>query len=135
VLKHNKQIPAELEASLHNHEMLPNPSLPRKQVKLNPSYENLASFEQEPFKMEPKFDKLGGKSVSDEFFVPAPRFAGKIQWEMVDDEMESSTPVQKNETIPKEKYDSVVEENQVLKKSSRPVKRSSEICKNKSETS
>jgi len=66
-------------------------------------------------KLEIPTEKVKGKGEFDEFFAPPPRFAGKIQWEMVDDEKESSTPVPKTETVPKEKYDSVVEENQVLK--------------------
>jgi hypothetical protein len=77
------------------------------------------SFVQEPFKfIEGKSDKLGNKGESEEFYVPPPRFAGKIQWQMMDDdaaEEEIEIPAPKIETVPKEKYDSVVEENQILK--------------------
>jgi len=77
------------------------------------------SFVQEPFKfVEGKSDKFGNKGESEEFYVPPPRFAGKIQWQMMDDdaaEEEIEAPAPKNETVPKEKYDSVVEENQILK--------------------
>jgi hypothetical protein len=119
VLKHNKQIPAEAEAAVHNHEMLPNPSLPRKQMKIDTFNIPEPSFVQEPFKfIEGKSDKLGNKGESEEFYVPPPRFAGKIQWQMMDDdaaEEEIEIPAPKIETVPKEKYDSVVEENQILK--------------------
>jgi len=128
VLKHNKQLPAEVEASVHNHEMLPDPSLPRKQLKSETFNVPQPSFVQESFKFEGKADKLGEKGESDEFFVPPPRFAGKIQWQMMDDdEEEATTPASKSETVPKEKYDSVVEENQVLKQK---VSNSDKIIKN-----
>lgn len=124
VLKHNKQIPAEAEAVVnghehahenHHHEMLPNPSLPRKQLKTDAFNVPQPSYIQEAFKFEGKKDKLD-KGESEEFYIPPPRFAGKIQWQMMDDDAEeaiAATP--KNENVPKEKYDSVVEENQVLK--------------------
>lgn len=128
VLKHNKQLPAEVEASVHNHEMLPDPSLPRKQLKAETFNVSQPSFVQEPFKFEGKGDKLGEKGESDEFFVPPPRFAGKIQWQMMDDdEEEAATPALKSDTVPKEKYDSVVEENQVLKQK---VSNSDKVIKN-----
>lgn len=119
VLKHNKQLPAGLENTLNLHEAPQDLPMPRKQLKLDPfAQESPAPQSKEFGKVELFQEKLKGKCESDEFFCPAPRFAGKIQWEMVDDEKESSTPVQipKVETVPKEKYDSVVEENQVLKR-------------------
>jgi len=82
----------------------------------------------EPFKFEGKTDKLGDKGESDEFFVPPPRFAGKIQWQMMDDdEEEIAAPAPKVDIVPKEKYDSVVEENQVLKQK---LNNSDKIIKN-----
>jgi len=115
VLKHNKQLPSGLETPLINHEVHPQLDMPRKQVKLDPLAETSVPKTQEMLKLEIPSEKVKGKADMDEFFAPPPRFAGKIQWEMVDDEMESSTPVPKTETVPKDKYDSVVEENQVLK--------------------
>jgi len=114
VLKHNKQLPSGLETPPASHDMnhqLHPAEMPRKQVKI----EAPLSQGKELLKFEIPTDKMKGKNDMDEFFTPPPRFAGTIQWEMVDDEMESSTPVPRIETVPKEKYDSVVEENQALK--------------------
>lgn len=118
VLKHNKQLPSGLEASLAHpmtHPQQQLPDAPRKQLKLDPLAETPASHTNEYLKIEVPTEKVKGKADLEEFLAPPLRIAGKIQWEMINDEMESSTPVQKLETVPKEKYDTVVEENQVLK--------------------
>jgi hypothetical protein len=114
VLKHNKQLP-EGETFASNQEEVYDPSLQRKQVKLNSPSDNFVSFDQEPLKMGLSSKKFAGIDESDEFFVPPPRFAGKIQWEMVNDETETSTPAPKNEDPKEDKLQFILEENKLLK--------------------
>jgi len=49
-----------------------------------------------------------------EFYVPAPRFASSIKWEMVDDEVENDEGEESQE-ISKEKVPDLAQENQLLK--------------------
>jgi len=112
VLKHNKQTP-DGESFLSTKEVQPSPAQPRKQVKLSPEPEASFTFNQGPLKTDPFFQKLGKEDFGDDFFAPAPRFASKIQWEMVNDDTETSSP--RNEDSQTEKLTQVVEENKVLK--------------------
>jgi len=112
VLKHNKQIP-DTQSSISSKDL--SQISPRKQIKLDFSTDGFLSSEKESVKLELSSQKQGKKEVDDEFFVPPPRFASKIQWEMVDDEAENSTPVPKKEDPPKEDYVQILEENKILK--------------------
>jgi hypothetical protein len=113
VLKHNKQV-SDVQSTISTKEM---PLLsPRKQIKLDFSADDFLSSEKETVKAELSSQKQGKKDIDDEFFVPPPRFAGKIQWEMVNDETEeNSAPAPKNEDAPKEDYSHILEENKILK--------------------
>jgi len=94
VLKHNKQVP-EME-SLQVKAPVVNPSQPRKQVKLSSSQEKPMMI-QAHFKPDPALEKLGQESLGEDFFAPAPRYASKIQWEVVGEETECSSPTHKSE--------------------------------------
>jgi hypothetical protein len=113
VLKHNKQV-SDVQSTISTKEM---PLLsPRKQIKLDFSADDFLSSEKEMVKAELSSEKQGKKDIDDEFFVPPPRFAGKLQWEMVNDETEeNSAPAPKNEDAPKEDYSHILEENKILK--------------------
>jgi hypothetical protein len=116
VLKHNKQLP-EGELFAQNPEQLFDISLQRKQIKLDSPVDDFVSFDQEPLKMGLSSKKFVGIDESDEFFVPPPRIAGKIQWEMVNDEAELPAPIPQNTEEPKEdKLQFILDENKLLKK-------------------
>jgi hypothetical protein len=110
VLKHNKQgIDLESLAPAQ-----PKASQPRKQVKLNTPSENTVVFNQGPVKGDLAFNKMAQHSLGDNFLAPAPRFASKqLQWEVVNEESECSTPTHKSDDS--EKLTQVVEENKFLK--------------------
>jgi len=112
VLKHNKtdgETPDVVKEAHHT------PAQPRKQVKVSSGPEVSMTFNQGPLKTDPTFNKLGKEDFGDDFFAPPPRFASKIQWEMVDDDTEDSSPSQKIEDSQTEKLTQVVEENKLLK--------------------
>jgi len=107
VLKHNKQIPEESLTPVQ-----PSPSQPRKQVKLSAPVENPVHFHQPAKKIDPLYQPQ--ESLGDDFFAPAaPRYASKIQWQVVNEETESTTETNKSEES--EKLTQIVEENKVLK--------------------
>jgi hypothetical protein len=115
VLKHNKQLP-EGDIFAQNTEQLFDISQQRKQVKLETPVDNFVSFDQEPLKMGLSSKKFVGIDEDNEFFVPPPRIAGKIQWEMVSDETEIPAPVpQKTEEPKEDKLQFILEENKLLK--------------------
>lgn len=110
VLKHNKQVPEE---SLS---VQPSPAQvqqqPRKQVKLNTPVEKPVHFHQPAKKIDPLFSQQ--ESLGDDFFAPAaPRYASKIQWQVVNEDAESTAETNKTEET--EKFNQMVEENKVLK--------------------
>jgi hypothetical protein len=108
VLKHNKQVP-ETESLIQAKAPVVHPSQPRKQVKLSSSQEQPVMFNQGPKKADPALEKLGQESLGDDFFAPAPpRYASKIQWQVVGEESEAPTE-------DSEKLNQVTEENKVLK--------------------
>lgn len=109
VLKHNKQLP-EGESFTPTKESAPLPE-PRKQVKLSSPTETPVSVIQEL----PSKQKLGKGDFDDIFFAPPPRFAGKIQWEMANDESEVPSETNKSDDSQNEKYNIVMEENNLLK--------------------
>jgi len=112
VLKHNKQS-SEGESFDFPTEQVPDISQTRKQVKLNPQSDTKFGFNEEPFKVSQKFASF---DENHEFFVPPPRLAGKIQWEMVSDDLETSnTPAPKNESSQQDKLQVILEENKLLK--------------------
>jgi len=111
VLKHNKQIPEESLISVQ-----PSPAQPRKQVKLNtpaaPVEKQQIHFQQPAKKIDPLYQVQ--ESLGDDFFAPvAPRYASKIQWQVVNEDAESTAETNKTEET--EKFTQVVEENKVLK--------------------
>jgi len=112
VLKHNKQT-SEGDIFDFNTEQAPDLSQQRKQVKFNPPSDNMAKFNEEPFKAGQKFASFVDET--NEFFVPAPRLAGKIQWEMVSDEIETNVPAPNNEDQKQDKLQVILEENKLLK--------------------
>jgi len=104
VLKHNKQAPeVESPASVQ-----PHPSQPRKQVKV----EKQVQLNEAAKKIDPLFQTQ--ESLGEDFFAPAPRYASKIQWQVVGDDAESTT-TETNKSEEAEKLTQVVEENKVLK--------------------
>jgi len=108
VLKHNKQTPEiESSPSIHSHS-----SQPRKQVKLNSPAEKPVEFNQVPKKIDPMLQVQ--ESLGEDFFAPAPRYASKIQWQVVSEDAESTT-TETNKSEDTEKLNQVVEENKVLK--------------------
>jgi len=109
VLKHNKQLP-EGESPLSIKES-PHVPEPRKQVKL----ETPVQTSQPMFQELPSKQKFGKGDFDDIFSAPAPRFAGKIQWEMVNDETEATSETYKSDDSQNDKYNLVVEENNLLK--------------------
>jgi hypothetical protein len=115
VLKHNKQLPGE-ENFAQNTQQLVDISQQRKQIKLDSPVDEFVSFDQEPLKMGLSSKKFAGIDENDEFFVPPPRFAGKIQWEMVNDETETPAPITQKAEEPKEdKLQFILDENKLLK--------------------
>jgi hypothetical protein len=113
VLKHNKQLP-DGEDFGQNPEQLFDISQQRKQIKLDSPVDDFVSFDQEPLKMSSK--KFVGIDEDNEFFVPPPRIAGKIQWEMVSDETEIPVQApQKTEEPKEDKLQFILEENKQLK--------------------
>lgn len=111
VLKHNKQVPEESLISVQ-----PSPAQPRKQVKLNtpvaPVEKQQIHFQQPAKKIDPLYQVQ--ESLGDDFFAPvAPRYASKIQWQVVNEDAESTAETNKTEET--EKFTQVVEENKVLK--------------------
>jgi len=112
VLKHNKQNP---EGESTPKEVHSSPAQPRKQVKLSTVPEVSVAFNPGPLKSDPLHTKLGKEDFGDDFFAPPIRFASTLQWEMVNDDAESSSPFQKNEDSQTEKLGQVVEENKILK--------------------
>lgn len=115
VLKHNKQIP-ETESLPQTKAPAPVPvaSQPRKQVKLNPPQEKPAMLKPTK-KIDPSYEQLAQESLGEDFFAPAPRYASKIQWQMVGDDTECSSPAQTQKSEDSEKLTQVSEENKVLK--------------------
>jgi len=114
VLKHNKQVP-DSENSAYAPETPQETFETTKQIKLNPPSEDMFSLGQESVKVDHIAVKLGKDRLSDEFYVQPTRFASKIKWEMVNDEIEEGSPSNKNEESPEEKFTQVVEENKMLK--------------------
>jgi len=106
VLKHNKQ-----GHDLPEHEVEEESTY--KQIKLTPSINNPFAYNGKALKSEPEAQHLVEKAMTAEFYVPAPRFASSIKWEMVDDEVENSE--EGNEEISKEKVPDLAQENQLLK--------------------
>jgi hypothetical protein len=116
VLKHNKQLPEGEMFDQNEEQPLYDISQQRKQIKLDSPVDDFVSFDQEPMKMGLLSKKFDGIDESDEFFVPPPRFAGTIQWEMVNDETETPIPApQKTEEPKEEKLQFILEENKLLK--------------------
>jgi len=108
VLKHNKQghdIPEQdfEEESTH------------KQLKLTPSINNPFAYNGKAFKSEPETQHLVEKAMTTEFYVPAPRFASSIKWEMVDDEEENQVEEDNTQQIVNEKVPDLAQENFMLK--------------------
>jgi hypothetical protein len=112
VLKHNKN--GEGEIAVPTQEVVSTPAQPRKQVKMVSPPEISTSFNQ-PLKRDPMFEKLGHEDLGDDFYVPAPRFASSIQWQMVNDDTECSSPTQQTEESQADRLNNVVEENKMLK--------------------
>lgn len=116
VLKHNKQVPETESLPVQTKTPAPVAAQPRKQVKLNPPQEKPAMFNQPIKKIDPAWEKPAQESLGEDFFAPAPRYASKIQWQVVEDETtecSSPAPTQKSEDT--EKLTQVTEENKVLK--------------------
>jgi len=112
VLKHNKQAP-ETESLVQVKAPVVNASQPRKQVKLNSSQEKPV-YNQVTKKVDPALETLGQESLGADFFAPAPpRYASKIQWQVVGEETECPSPTHKSEDS--EKLNQLSEENKVLK--------------------
>lgn len=109
VLKHNKQVPEE---SLISVQPSPVQTQPRKQVKLNTPVEKPVQFQQPLKKIDPLYQAQ--ESLGEDFFAPvAPRYASKIQWQVVNEDAESTAETNKTEET--EKFNQIVEENKVLK--------------------
>jgi len=115
VLKHNKQVP-DSEGSVYAPET-PQESFqqPAKHMKMSPPAEMYNMPNQETLKVDQTYMKLGKDRLADEFYVQPTRFASSIKWEMVNDEVENSEPAQEVEENQEDKFNAVVEENQVLK--------------------
>jgi hypothetical protein len=116
VLKHNKQT-SEVESLATPQEPVHVQTFPqaKKQVKLSqsPQVSSPAPVAQE-FQSKDFFSKFSNPFEA-EFSAQPLRFASKVRWEMVDDEAEPSSPVQKTEDSQTERLNLVVEENKMLK--------------------
>jgi len=114
VLKHNKQ-GLEPETLINTKEPLPELYQTRKQVKLNSPTSSMSPYnEQQPLKPEPIYEKLKMAEGNEEFLAPPPRFASKLQWAFVTDDIESETSESKTEE-PQNQLNAILEENKVLK--------------------
>jgi len=112
VLKHNKHH-FDTESVVSTTESITSPaSQPRKQFKQT---ESVTSFSTEFQKKDPFFQKFGQEDPNSEFIAPPPRFASNVKWEMMNDETEDSSPINKSEESQSDKLNVVVEENKVLK--------------------
>jgi uncharacterized Zn-finger protein len=107
VLKHNKQ------HEIPEHELEEESTY--KQIKLTPSINNPFAYSGKILKTEPEAQHLVEKAMTAEFYVPAPRFASSIKWEMVDDEVENDEEEEDNQEISKEKVPDLAQENHHLK--------------------
>jgi len=108
VLKHNKQ-----GHEIPEHEVEDEATY--KQLRLTPSINNPFAYEGKAIKSQPEAQHLVEKAMTAEFYVPAPRFASSIKWEMVDDEEENSNEEANTQQIVNEKVPDLAEENQMLK--------------------
>jgi len=109
VLKHNKQ-PHEMSEFDATEENI------YKQIKLAPSINNPFAYNSKAVKTEAESQHLVEKAMTAEFYVPAPRFASSIKWEMVDDEAENvDEEDDDHEEIPKDKNQDLTQENKMLK--------------------
>jgi len=104
VLKHNKQ------HEIPEQETEEEPNF--KQMKLTPSINNPFAYSSKILKTEPEAQHLVEKAMTAEFYVPAPRFASSIKWEMVDDEVENEGESQE---ISQQKVPDLASENHLLK--------------------
>jgi len=114
VLKHNKQ-GTDSEGSVFAPETPQEVLEPTvKQVKLNPPSEGMFMSGQESLKIDMK---LGKDRLDDDFYVQPTRFASKIKWEMVNDDVEEPAELstQMNDESQEDKFNQVVEENKLLK--------------------
>lgn len=112
VLKHNKNI-SEEDLFAHEQDAFNFfNSQPSKQVKLGEFADNVALNYQAH---DAAYLKINKDKQDAEFYTPPPKFASKIKWEMVSEETECESTVQKKEDVPYEQYMGVVEENKVLK--------------------
>jgi len=116
VLKHNKQS-SDSEGSVFAPETPQETFEPIKQVKLNPPTDGMFMTGQESLKVDHISMKLGKDRLDDEFYVQPNRFASKIKWEMVNDEIEEAAAEQTQitEETQEDKFNQVVEENKALK--------------------
>jgi len=115
VLKHNKQ-PSDSEGSVFGSETPQETLEPVKQIKLNPPTDGMFLTGQESLKVDHMAMKLGKDRLDDEFYVQPTRFASKIKWEMVNDDIdEASEQVTMPEESQEDKFTQVVEENKLLK--------------------
>jgi len=116
VLKHNKQ-PTDSEGSVFAPETPEETFETTKQIKLNPPADGMFMSGQESLKVDHMSIKLGKDRLDDEFYVQPTRFASKIKWEMVNDEIEEAATEQVaiSEETQEDKFTQVVEENKLLK--------------------
>jgi len=85
-------------------------------MKLAPSINNPFVYNGKALKSEPQALHLVEKAMTAEFYVPAPRFASSIKWEMVDDEEDNSNEEEDdNQEISKDKVPDLAQENHHLK--------------------
>jgi len=113
VLKHNKQH-QETETLTTPHEPVHAIPQARKQVKLSSPPQISVPVTNE-FQSKDPFSSKFSNPFEAEFSAQPLRFASNVRWEMVDDEAEPSSPVQKTEDSQAERLNLVMEENTMLK--------------------